>query len=77
MVMTIEKQQKIEELCKTYYKVYSDTPKNEYGDNQHVTTFSNDMLEDYLSKSKKIDQTELPVYYYYYNTGILVYDPNN
>lgn len=30
--MTIEKQQKIEELCKkTYYKVYPDTPKSEYG----------------------------------------------
>lgn len=30
MAMTIEKQQKIEKLCKTYYKVYADTPKNEY-----------------------------------------------
>lgn len=29
--MTIEKQQKIEELCKTYYKVYQDTPESEYG----------------------------------------------
>lgn len=31
MTMTIEKQQKIDELCKTYYKVYPDTPKSEYG----------------------------------------------
>ena len=30
--MTIEKQRKIDELCKkTYYKVYPDTPKSEYG----------------------------------------------
>ena len=39
-----------------------------------IRTFSNDMLEDYLSKSQKIDQTELPAYYY--NAGILIYEPN-
>lgn len=62
---------RIEELCKEIANPIG-LPQN-----QHVTTFSNDMLEDYLSKSKKIDQTELPAYYYYYNPGILVYDPNN
>ena len=41
-----------------------------------IRTYSNDMLEDYLSKSQKIDQTELPAYHYYYNAGILVYEPN-
>ena len=41
-----------------------------------IRTFSDDMLEDYLSKSQKIDQTELPAYYYYYDEGILVYEPN-
>lgn len=46
------------------------------GDNQHIRTFSNDMLEDYLSKSQKIDQTELPAYCLCCENDKLVYKPN-
>ena len=41
-----------------------------------IRTFSDDMLEDYLSKSQKIEQTELPAYHLCYDNDKLVYKPN-
>jgi len=72
--MTVEKERYNLETYGTEYPFCGNCEHS--GDNQHIRTFSNDMLEDYLSKSKKIDQTELPAYFYYYNVGILVYEPN-